>query len=122
MTKFRTALKISKLVSMGLKLFKFEATSFPGKIVQKFHPNFLKECNEYVSHPRFAITGTNGKSTTSTLLSEILTCAKQKVINNNLGANMPNGIVTALSNGLYSYKKADSVVLECDEAYFSHIS
>lgn len=122
MTKFKTALKISKLVSMGLKLFKFEATSFPGKIVQKFHPNFLKECNEYVSHPRFAITGTNGKSTTSTLLSEILTCAKQKVINNNLGANMPNGIVTALSNGLYSYKKADSVVLECDEAYFSHIS
>lgn len=122
MASFKDALKISKLISKGLKLFKFEATSLPGKMVQKVCPNFLVDCNEYVSHPRFAITGTNGKTTTSTLLSEILETAKQKVINNKLGANMPNGIVTALANGLYRYKKADSVVLECDEAYFSFIS
>ena len=127
MPKFIEAIKLSNKVSKALKLFNFEATSFPGKIVQKFYPNFLAECAEYISHPRFAVTGTNGKTTTSGILSEILDKKGLKIINNKLGANMPNGIVTALAKGLYggdgnNVKKMDGVVLECDEAYFSTIS
>lgn len=126
MPKFLEAVKLSNNVSKALKFFNFEATSFPGKVVQKIYPDFLSKCNEYVNHPRFAVTGTNGKTTTSGILSEILDKKGLKVINNKLGANMPNGIVTALAKGLYKkggrIQKADSVVLECDEAYFSAIS
>lgn len=128
MSKFKKALEISNFVSKILKNLNFEATSFPAKFVQKVCPNFLSACNNYIDHPRFAITGTNGKTTTSTVLSEILQRADKKIINNKLGANMPNGIITALANGLYrQYKKtgsiqADGVVLECDEAYFSHVA
>lgn len=129
MSKFTKALKLSYSISKTLKLFNFEATSFPGKIVQKFYPKFLSECNNYINHPKFAVTGTNGKTTTSGILTEILKQKGLNVINNKLGANMPNGVVTALSSGLYSKMKTgvgefviDSVVLECDEAYFSTIS
>lgn len=126
MSKFKQALKLSNSVSKTLKLLNFEATSFPGKIVRKFYPDFLKECNNYIKHPRFAVTGTNGKTTTSTVLSEILSKSGLKIINNKLGANMPNGIVSALSSGLYASEKKgiqiDGAVLECDEAYFSSIS
>ena len=97
--------------------------------MQKICPDFLTECNNYVNHPRFAVTGTNGKTTTSGVLSEILYKHGLNVINNKLGANMPNGIVTALSSGLYPKLKknkdlfmADGVVLECDEAYFSYVA
>ena len=128
MPKFNKALKLSHTVSKILKIFNFEATSFPGKIVQKFYPSFLKECNRYIKHPRFAITGTNGKTTTSGLLSKILRQSGLYIINNKLGANMPNGIVTSISEGLYSKMKdsklieANGCVLECDEAYFSVIT
>lgn len=128
MSKFKKAIKISNTVSKILKILNFEATSYPGKVVQKVCPDFLSKCNNYIKHPRFAVTGTNGKTTTSTVLSEILLKAGIKIINNKLGANMPNGIVTALSSGLYLQNKkmgnyeADGVVLECDEAYFSAIA
>ena len=126
MPNFKKAIVLSNIVSKGLKFFNYEATSFPGRVVQKICPDFLTECNNYVNHPRFAVTGTNGKTTTSGVLSEILYKHGLNVINNKLGANMPNGIVTALSSGLYPKLKknkdlfmADGVVLECDEAYFS---
>ena len=126
MPKFLEAVKLSNKVSKVLKFFNFEATSFPGKVVQKFYPNFLTECSEYIGHPRFAITGTNGKTTTSGILSEILDKKGLKIINNKLGANMPNGVVTAIAKGLYgndgNIKKMDGAVLECDEAYFSTVS
>ncbi|MCD8024165.1 MAG: MurT ligase domain-containing protein [Candidatus Gastranaerophilales bacterium] len=118
----RSALELSNKVSKVLKFFNFEATSFPGKVVQKFYPDFLNECNSYINHPRFSVTGTNGKTTTSGILAEILTTAGLKIITNKLGANMPNGIITALSDGLYRSNHSDGVVLECDEAYYSFIS
>ncbi len=126
MPKFLEAVKLSNKVSMALKFFNFEATSFPGKIVQKVCPDFLSKCSEYINHPRFAVTGTNGKTTTSGILSEILDKKGLKIISNKLGANMPNGIITALAKGLYkkngTIQNVDGVVLECDEAYFSAIS
>ncbi len=122
MEKFQKAVKIADLTSKTLKLFNFEGTSLPGKIVQKICPDFLRQCSTKVASPRFAITGTNGKTTTSTLLSEILLCADMKIVNNKLGANMPNGIITALASGLNKTKRAQGAVLECDEAYFSHIA
>ncbi len=123
MQKFNQALILSNKISRILKLFNFEATSFPGKVVQKFYPDFLSECNNYVAHPRFAVTGTNGKTTTSGILSKIFEAAGKKVVNNKLGANMPNGVASALAEGLFLYKNnADCTVLECDEAYFSVVS
>ena len=128
MSKFGSALKLSNNITKILKLFNHDATSFPGGIVRKFYPEFLNDCNNYIKHPRFAITGTNGKTTTSGILTEILRKASLNIINNKLGANMPNGVITALASGLYrnfknkGFNEADGVVLECDEAYFSSVS
>ena len=128
MKKFIRALKISNSVSFALKVLRREATSLPGKIVQKICPDFLIQCNRFIDSPKFAITGTNGKTTTSTLISEILLKAGKNIVNNKLGANMPNGIVTALAKELYeNYKKTNQInaqgaVLECDEAYFPVVS
>ncbi len=121
MNNFKQALKLLNMISKTLKFFNFEGTSLPGKIIQKFYPNFLYECDKVVRHPRFAITGTNGKTTTTGILSEILYNFGLDVISNKLGANMPNGIVTSIANGLYNNLNGGAVI-ECDEAYFSVVS
>ncbi len=122
MQKFNNAIKLGTLISFLMKLFRFEGTSLPGKIIQKYYPNFLIESNKYILSPKYAITGTNGKTTTSTVLSDVLEKRfNEEPVNNKLGANMPNGIITAIAKGLNS-KKYKSAVLEVDEAYFPKVS
>ena len=111
-----------------LRKLNSEGTSLPGKYLRKFYPDFLQESQNYVTSYKFAITGTNGKTTTAGLLAQILREAQKSVIHNELGANMPNGIATSIAIGLYNNFKdsgeqatVDNFVIESDEAYLKEI-
>lgn len=126
--KFEKALEYTNKIYRFLRRLNSEGTSLPGKYLRKFYPNFLKKAQTYVSSYKFSVTGTNGKTTTSGILAQILKEAGNSVIHNELGANMPNGIMCAIALGLYqNYKKnsklecVDNLVIESDEAYLSHI-
>ena len=106
---FNKALKNTHRVYSLLKKFHFEGTSFPGKILRKNYKNFLTDAQDYAISDRFAITGTNGKTTTAGILAQILKEAEHSVIHNELGANMPNGIATAVALGLYKILKDNPV-------------
>ena len=67
-----------KVLSQMLKLFKYNATSLSGKIVLKINKNFLKTSQHFVKKEIINITGTNGKTTTSNLISGILKENKEK--------------------------------------------
>ncbi len=122
---FNKALKNTQQIHSLLKKLNFEGTSFPGKILRKNYKEFLSDAQDYAISDKFAITGTNGKTTTAGILAQILKEAEHSVIHNELGANMPNGIATAIALGLYKVLKEDPVqridnyVIECDEAYLS---
>jgi lipid II isoglutaminyl synthase (glutamine-hydrolysing) len=62
------------------------------------------------------VTGTNGKSTTTALVDAALS-ASGPVVSNRTGANMPDGIVTALDRDRESWLAA----LEVDEAYLGPV-
>lgn len=94
-------------------------TSIIGSYVLKICPNFLQEANKYI-YTKINITGTNGKTTTSGIISHILS-SNHSVINNAMGANMLNGVVNAISIKLNPFKKYDYSVIESDEAYLSKI-
>lgn len=125
MPNFNKALKNTQNIYSLLKRLNFEGTSFPGKILRRNYKDFLSDAQNYAISDRFAITGTNGKTTTAGILAQILKEAEHSVIHNELGANMPNGIATAVALGLYKILKEDPVqrvdnyVIECDEAYLS---
>ena len=110
-----------KVLSQMLKLFKYNATSLSGKIVLKINKNFLKTSQHFVKKEIINITGTNGKTTTSNLISGILKENKEKVVSNFLGANMLTGIATAIGKDLPLSKKADYFVFESDEAYLTKL-
>ncbi len=87
-------------------------SSLPGKIALKIRPGILREAAK--GYRIIMVTGTNGKTTTSAIITGILENAGYKVISNTSGANMIDGIVTCFMN---NYKKGQWAVIECDEAY-----
>lgn len=100
-----------KFVSAVLKALG-GGSSLPGKMALKIRPGILKSAAE--GYKVIMVTGTNGKTTTSSMITGILGNAGYKVISNSSGANMIDGIVTCFIN---NYKKGEWAVIECDEAY-----
>lgn len=113
--RYKIALLMAKLSVIALKITKHNGTNFPGTVALKICPDFLK----YVPKPDriIAITGTNGKTTVSNMLNDILTKQGIKVLNNGLGSNINSGIATCLISGTPLFGKGDYdlAVLEIDE-------
>ena len=110
------ALWMAKLSIPALKITRHNGTDFPGKLALRLCPDFLR----YVGKPAriIAVTGTNGKTTVSNLLNDILEASGHRVLNNRAGSNISSGISTALLKGcdlLGRPKKYDMAVLEVDE-------
>ena len=120
--KFGLTLVGAKLVYKLIKLTNAgEGTSFIGKMLLKFSPNFVNEASRFVTGSKFAITGTNGKTTTSGIVYHVLEQNGRKIVANRKGANMLTGIANAFALTLECGKSVDNCVLECDEAYLASI-
>ena len=117
MTKLRfyIALYIAKLAQFMMKILGRNATYLPGKIAVKLCPSFLA----HLTPPStvIAVTGTNGKTTVSNLLTSILTENGYRVTNNSFGSNVQAGVISTLiaDSTLCGKPKKDIAVLEVDE-------
>lgn len=118
---FYVALLFAKTLSGFLNFTKLSSgTSIIGKYVLKIDKDFLKNSNSFIS-TKINVTGTNGKTTTSGLISHLIQKSGHSVINNSMGANMLNGVVNAIAIALDTSKKTDFSVIESDEAYLAKI-
>lgn len=114
---FFISILFAKLAFAFLKLTKLSSgTSIIGFFVLKICPDFLTYADKYIRLKKINVTGTNGKTTTSGLISHIIKASGESVINNSMGANMLNGVVNSLALQIDPLKKADYSVLELDEA------
>ena len=109
------ALFTAKLAQLLLKILGRNATFLPGKIA-------IALCNDFLAHitpPKtvIAVTGTNGKTTVSNLISSILAKNGYSITNNSFGSNVQAGVISALiADTTFSGKpKKDIAVLEVDE-------
>ena len=114
--RFLCALWAAKLSVPALKITHHNGTDFPGSLALKLCPDFLR----YVRQPKtvVAVTGTNGKTTVSNMISDILEARGHRVLTNRAGSNITSGISTAFirnSDLLGRVKKCDIAVLEVDE-------
>lgn len=118
---FYISLFLAKTISLMLKITKLSGgTSIIGKIVLKICPDFLLYANKYIKI-KINVTGTNGKTTTSGLVSHLIKESKHSVINNAMGANMIQGVVNAIAVQLNPFKTYEYSVIESDEAYLEKI-
>lgn len=113
--RFLFALWASKTARLSLRMIRRNATYFPGYLALKLCPNFLG----HVGKPKtiIAVTGSNGKTTVSNLLSDVLRDQSFHVLNNQLGSNVAAGIATSLLTGstIFGKEKHEIAVLEVDE-------
>lgn len=120
--KFYLSLLLARAAYTGIKLFsKSSGTSFAGKMVLKFYPEFLKDCPDYVKKDIITVTGTNGKTTTSGLISHIIETDAYSVIHNLKGANMLTGVANVFALELAPFKRFEYAVIESDEAYLQKL-
>ncbi|MDO8610002.1 MAG: Mur ligase family protein, partial [bacterium] len=93
-------------------------STWPGHIKLNINKNFIKQIVNKNSHLKIIlITGTNGKTTTSKLIRTILDKNKIRVIYNESGANLVNGIASVLIQSTSTFGKinASYAIFEIDE-------
>ncbi len=97
-------------------------TNLPGQVALKLRPNILKRLVR--GYRVILVTGTNGKTTTTAILQNILKQTGKRAVNSASGANMKGGVVSCLIRNFPILGKVDGdfAVLEVDEAYMRHIT
>jgi lipid II isoglutaminyl synthase (glutamine-hydrolysing) len=110
-----TAVWVAKLAGVAIRLLGRQGTHVPGLIARKLYPGILGA----VRHPArvVVVTGTNGKTTVSNLLTEALLGQDFRVASNRIGSNLAAGIATTLIGAVTwtGKPRADVAVLEMDE-------
>ncbi len=113
--RFLFAMLAGKLSLLILKLLRRTASYTPGYIALKLCPDFLGELQ--MPKTVICVTGTNGKTTTSNLLADLLRDCGYTVTNNSAGSNVQAGVATALlaDSDISGRPKNEIAVLEVDE-------
>jgi lipid II isoglutaminyl synthase (glutamine-hydrolysing) len=99
-------------------------SAFPGLVLLKMVPDVLTKTLGSLPGGVIFVTGSNGKSTTATMLTAVLRAHGRKAFTNPAGGNLPQGLASAVVGAISWSGKvvADTAVLEVDEAYGPQIA
>lgn len=117
MLNHRLVIIICKLIYKIIRLFGMNGGNVIGNISIKLNKHILKHFK--INGKVIAVTGTNGKTSTTNLIKNILETSGAKVICNKEGNNLNTGIASLLIKNcdLNGNINCDYLVLETDEHY-----
>lgn len=97
-------------------------SALPGLFVEKIDPGFIRRTLGTLPEGVVLVSGTNGKTTTTKMIVELLEGQGLKVFTNRTGSNFTRGVAAALLGDISITGKldADIAVLELDEAHAVH--
>lgn len=105
-----------------LRLSGRSATALPGYVAENIDPDILSSIiKQRDIELKILITGTNGKTTTTRLIAEILSADGYYVVSNLSGSNLYRGVVSTLLNDR-KYHAKTALVLEVDEASMPRVT
>lgn len=90
-----TAILLGKIIAYATKLSGGGATAAPGLYALKIDPSLVKKLTKDLNENSIVVSGTNGKTTTSRLIADILS-TKFRIIHNRQGSNLLRGIASTL--------------------------
>jgi UDP-N-acetylmuramyl tripeptide synthase len=93
-------------------------STVPGVVALRVDPEVLTKLSKRLRLGSAAITGTNGKTTTTRMISKILQTAGVRAVNNSTGANLVTGVTAALisDSNLSGQPASEMGLFEVDEA------
>lgn len=112
------AVSVAKGVTFIVRSLGLGAASvLPGSIARRIEPRLLRLLSQQVKNGIILIAGTNGKTTTALLLCSILKRQGYRIAHNSTGANLENGLMTALIENadFLGRLDVDYGILEVDE-------
>lgn len=97
-------------------------SAFPGLFIERIDSSFIKDTLSQLPRGVVVISGTNGKTTTTKMVVELLEGQGLSVFTNRTGSNFTRGVAAALLGEMTVNGKltADIAVLELDEAHAVH--
>lgn len=97
-------------------------SALPGLVVETIDPGFLARVLGKLPHGVIAVSGTNGKTTTTKMIVEVLEAQGLRVFTNKTGSNFSRGVIAAAlqESSMSGWLNADIAVLELDEAHAMH--
>lgn len=112
------AILVGKLVRIVTRL-RGGGSAFPGFVALRIAPRFLRDVTAQFEHGNIFVLGSNGKSTTTNMLTEIMRGHGLRVFTNPSGGNLPQGIASSLLGQVSPTGRldADIGVIEVDEAF-----
>lgn len=101
----------SKLLNRG------NGSTWPGHIALKANPNFVRDILSQSETKTIIVAGTNGKTTTSSLIATALRKNGKSVLQNESGANLLNGVASTilLNTDANGQLTQDFAIFEVDE-------
>lgn len=116
--------KISPVILVGktirqLARLRGGGSALPGLVLERLQPDFLQDSLGKLPKGVVVITGTNGKTTTTKMVTELLRANGLSVLTNKSGSNFTRGIVASIieQTSLDGSLDFDIAVIELDEAY-----
>ncbi|MDQ3225457.1 MAG: MurT ligase domain-containing protein [Chloroflexota bacterium] len=122
--RLTAALVAAKVTGMAIRrLGRGGGTAAPGLIAERIDPNLLGKIARRLPAGTVVVAGTNGKTTISRMLADILRAHGLRVAHNRSGSNLVRGVTSALAGhaSLSGSPRADIGVIESDEAAFPEI-
>lgn len=111
----KTTIFLSKHILKG-------GSTFPGTVALKFDRKLLSTVAK--DYKVILVTGTNGKTTTTSMITNIFKNKGYRVITNNTGANLFRGIVSCFIDN-YKFSKSNKgsyAIIEVDEANLKFVT
>lgn len=121
--KYVPAVAVGKLARFATRL-RGGGSAFPGYVANRLAPTLLSSIAAQFPAGVVFVLGSNGKTTTTHMISEVLRAHGLRVFTNPTGANLPQGVTSALlaDATLFGRVRADVAVLEVDEGYAADLA
>ena len=98
--RLATAVAAAKLASLATRaLGKGGGTALPGLVATRLHPGVVGALSQQLERGSVVVSGTNGKTTTSRLLSAIFTASGNAPLHNHAGSNLMRGLASSMIDG-----------------------
>src|SRR3954467_2482402 len=93
---FRAKLALARAARAASRRTGRGGTTAPGRLLLRLDDDAIQTLGRRLEVGAVCLSATNGKTTTASMLAEILERAGEHVVHNRAGSNIPWGIATAM--------------------------